>query len=155
MDRVPPTLGFLLNDVARLFRKRFEQRARHLGLTRSQWQTMAYLARNEGIHQGALAEILEVEPITLVRILDKLEERGLVERRRHPTDRRIRLLFLTDAAREPLMKMLELGNLTRADALFGVTETEGEHLVQLLAQMKINLVEACNSPSEELAVQHG
>jgi DNA-binding MarR family transcriptional regulator len=116
---------------------------------------MAYLARNEGIHQGALAEILEVEPITLVRILDKLEERGLVERRRHPTDRRIRLLFLTDAAREPLMKMLELGNLTRADALFGVTETEGEHLVQLLAQMKINLVEACNSPSEELAVQHG
>ena len=98
MDNAP-TLGFLLHDVARLLRKRFEQRARDLGLTRSQWQTLAYLNRNEGIHQSGLADILEIEPITLVRILDRLEERGLVERRRHPTDRRIWLLYLKDAAR--------------------------------------------------------
>jgi len=76
--------GFLLHDVARQLRKRFEQRAKCLGLTRSQWQTLAHLSNNEGIHQAGLAEILEIEPITLVRILDKLEERGLVERRRHP-----------------------------------------------------------------------
>src|SRR6478672_13626425 len=94
-----PTLGFLLHDVARLLRKRFEQRARDLGLTRSQWQTLAYLNVNEGIHQSGLAEILEVEPITLVRILDKLQERGLIERRQHPSDRRIWLLFLKEAAR--------------------------------------------------------
>ena len=89
-----PTLGFLLHDVARLLRKRFEQRAKDLGLTRSQWQTLAYLANNEGIHQSGLAEILEIEPITLVRILDKLAERGLIERRQHPTDRRIWLLYM-------------------------------------------------------------
>ncbi|MGZ2425698.1 DNA-binding MarR family transcriptional regulator [Rhizobium laguerreae] len=93
-----PTLGFLLHDVARLLRKRFEQRAKCLGLTRSQWQTLAYLSNNEGIHQGGLAEILEVEPITLVRILDKLAERGLIERRQHPTDRRIWMLYMRDEA---------------------------------------------------------
>jgi MarR family transcriptional regulator for hemolysin len=82
-----PTLGFLLHDVARLLRKRFEQRAKSHGLTRSQWQALAYLSKNEGIHQSGLAEILEIEPITLVRILDRLAERGLVERRPHPTDR--------------------------------------------------------------------
>ena len=116
---------------------------------------MAYLARNEGIHQGALADVLEIEPITVVRIVDKLEEKGLVERRRHPTDRRIRLLFLTDAARQPLTKMRELGDLTRADALVGVTEADRDHLLQLLVQLKLNLIEACNSPAEDRAANHG
>ncbi len=67
----PPTLGFLLHDVARFLRKRFEQHARGLGLTRSQWQVLAFLAPNEGIHQAGLADILDLEGITLARILDK------------------------------------------------------------------------------------
>src|SRR5215475_11511096 len=93
-----PTLGFILHDAARLLRKRFEQHARGLGLTRSQFQALAYLATNEGIHQGGLADLLDIEPITLVRILDRLEARSLIERRAHPTDRRIRLLYLTPKA---------------------------------------------------------
>src|SRR5260221_10345168 len=99
MDSLDRNLGFLLHDVARLMRKRFEQNARDLGLTRSQCQVLAHLARNEGIQQSALADILEVEPITLTRILDRLEDGGLVERQAHPTDRRVRLLRLTEAAR--------------------------------------------------------
>ena len=95
MELPERNLGFLLHDVARLMRKRFEQKARGLGLTRSQYSVLAHLARNEGIQQGGLAEILEVEPITLTRILDRLEEAELVERRAHPKDRRIRLLHLT------------------------------------------------------------
>ena len=87
--------GFLLHDVARLMRKRFEQKARGLGLTRSQCSVLAHLARHEGIQQGGLAEILEIEPITLTRILDRLEQAELVERRAHPTDRRIRTVALT------------------------------------------------------------
>src|SRR3982751_7022937 len=110
-----PTLGFLLHDVARLLRKRFEQRAKGLGLTRSQWQTLAYLSRNEGIHQGGLADILEIEGITLVRILDKLEERGLIERRRHPSDRRIWLLYLRDEARPMIEAMRDIGEVTRGE----------------------------------------
>ena len=66
--QLQPTLGFLLHEVARLLRKRFERRAQHLGLTRSQWQVLARLATHEGIHQGGLAELLEIEPITLVRL---------------------------------------------------------------------------------------
>src|SRR3954453_13700996 len=90
-----PNLGFVLHDVARLLRKRFEQRVRGLGLTRSQWQVLFLLAQHEGINQVGLAEILEIEPITLLRILDRLEAAGLVERRTHAADRRVRLLYLT------------------------------------------------------------
>ena len=68
-----PTLGFLLHDVARLLRKRFEQNALESGLTRSQWQVLAYLAQNEGINQSGLADLLDVEPITLGRLVDKLQ----------------------------------------------------------------------------------
>ena len=73
-----PTLGFLVHDVARLMRKRLEQRARAagIGLTRAQWQALAYLARSEGINQTCLAQLLDIEPITLVRLLDRLEAHG-------------------------------------------------------------------------------
>jgi DNA-binding MarR family transcriptional regulator len=154
-----PTLGFLLHDVARLLRKRFEQRARPLGLTRSQWQVLAHLAQREGIQQGTLAELLEVEPITLVRILDKLATAGLVERRAHASDRRIWLLYLTPAAHPMLDLMREPASRTRAEALKGFSEQEREQLLAMLGRMKVNLVEACNTPSshdvEEFEAHHG
>jgi MarR family transcriptional regulator, transcriptional regulator for hemolysin len=140
------TLGFLLHDAARLLRKRFEQRARHLGLTRSQWQVMAYLATSEGIHQGGLAELLDIEPITLVPLLDKLEGRGLIERRHHPRDRRTKLLYLTDAAHPLLEAMRVIGEASRAEALEGLSQAEREALLQALTTMKSNLVEACDRP---------
>jgi hypothetical protein len=84
-----PTLGFLLHDVARLLRRRFEQNARGCGLTRSQWQVLACLANNEGINQSGLADVLEIEPITLGHIVDKLQTLRLVERHPDPSDRRV------------------------------------------------------------------
>lgn len=143
-----PTLGFVLNDVARFLRKRFEQRARGLGLTRAQWQVLAYLAPNEGIHQGGLAELLDVEPITLVRILDKLEIHGLIERRRHPTDRRIWLLHLTAKAHPILARMRAIGDLTRQEALHGLADAERAQLLRMLTTMKKNLIEACDRPAD-------
>ena len=150
-----PTLGFLLHDVARLLRKRFEQRARCLGLTRSQWQTLAYLRSNEGIHQGGLAEILEIEPITLVRILDKLADRGLIERRQHPTDRRIWLLYVREEAHPLLAEMRELGDLTRGEAFAGIPSEQRDQLFDILTEMKTNLVQACRSPVAENETKHG
>lgn len=150
-----PTLGFLLHDTARLLRKRFEQRARHLGLTRSQWQVLAHLATCEGIHQGGLADLLDIEPITLVRLLDKLEAIGLIERRPHPTDRRIRLLHLTDAAHPLLGFMRTLGDVTRAEALEGVSQADREALFRALTTMKSNLIAACERPVEEQSSNHG
>lgn len=155
MSQPHPTLGFLLHDVARLLRKRFEQHARDTGLTRSQWQVLAILAPNEGIHQSALAERLEIEPITLVRILDKLESRGLIERRNHPTDRRIRLLYLTAEAHPHLERMRELGDLTRSEALAGLSEEERDRLLDMLMRMKTNLSEACASSGERKEASHG
>src|ERR1700722_11110788 len=120
-DPQQPTIGSLIHEGARLMRKRFEQNARNSGLTRSQWQAIAYLSKHEGIHQAALAELLEIEPITLVRILDKLEDRGLIERRRHGTDRLFWLFFLTDTALPLIADMQPIAEATRAEALEGVT----------------------------------
>ena len=138
-----PTIGFVLHDVGRLMRKRFEQQAAHLGFTRSQWLVLLHLAKNEGIHQAGLAEILEVEPITLVRILDKLEARGLIERRQHPTDRRLWLLFLDPKARSSLEPLHAIGEVTRSEALAGLSDADRASLLRMLGAIKANLAEAC------------
>jgi DNA-binding MarR family transcriptional regulator len=136
------TLGFVLNDVARLMRKRFEQRARAaaLGLTRAQAAVLAYLARQEGINQAALAQILELEPITLARLLDRLQAAGLVERRPDPKDRRAHLLYLTAAAYPLLDRIFALAAEVREDALAGVAEADRGRLLDLLIAMRANLV---------------
>src|SRR5438876_7824780 len=92
-----PNIGAMLHDVARLIGRRFERRARQTGLpiTRQQARALLYIARNEGLSQAAVATMLDIEPIALVRMLDRLHEEGLVERRPHPTDRRVRTLWLT------------------------------------------------------------
>lgn len=151
----PPTVGFLLHDVARLLRKRFEQNARDTGLTRSQWQVLAYLDRNAGIQQGALAELIDVEPITIGRIVDKLQGCGLVERRPHPTDRRIWQLHLTEKAGPMLAEMREFGEVTRAEAFGDIPEAERERLLDLLETMKTNLVAACQRPAAERQNRNG
>jgi len=155
MDHLDRNLGFLLHDVARLMRKRFEQNARELGLTRSQCQVLAHLARNEGIQQSALADILEVEPITLTRILDRLEEAGLVQRLLHSKDRRVRLLRLTHAAHPLLDEIFAIGALTRGEALEGVPEEDRNRLFDILSSMKVNLIGKSAAAAGERRASHG
>ena len=133
------TIGFLLNDAARLMRKDFERRTRSLGLTRAQWQALFHLARNEGCNQATLADLLEVEPITLARLVDRLEASGLVERRPDPGDRRARLLFLGERAHPLLEQLRALGAETREIALAGIDEDERNLLMTLLTKMRANL----------------
>jgi len=140
------TLGFLLHDVARLLKKRFEQNSRGSGLTRSQWQVLTYLAQNEGINQAGLAELIEIEPITLGRIIDKLETLRLIKRNPHPTDRRRWLLHLMPAARGRLQQAGEYGDVTRREALAGVSEDDRQHLLRTLEALKENLTQACDAP---------
>jgi MarR family transcriptional regulator for hemolysin len=156
MELNAPTLGFLLHEVARLLRRRFEQNARGSGLTRSQWQVLAYLAINEGINQSGLADLLEIEPITLCRIVDKLQALGLVERHSHPSDRRVWLLHITPAARPKLTQLGKLGELTRGEALAGVSEADTERLLKTLQALKSNLADACDAPvAGQKRVSHG
>ena len=148
-------IGFLLHDAARLMRRRFEQRAAGLGFTRAQWQVLVHLAQNEGINQAGLADILEVEPISLVRILDRLQARGLVERRQHATDRRCWLLYLTPDAHPSLALLRDIGERTRGEALAGLDEAERDALVRALTRLKTNLAEACSRSAADDEAQHG
>jgi MarR family transcriptional regulator, transcriptional regulator for hemolysin len=145
VERDSPTLGFLLHEVARLLRKRFEQVARGFGLTRSQWHALTYLAQNEGINQSGLAELLDVEPITLSRILDRLEACGLIERHPDPSDRRVWILRLAPTARLKLARARKLGEIARSEALTGLSEAERLRLLETLKILKFNLTEACDS----------
>jgi MarR family transcriptional regulator for hemolysin len=154
MDHLDRNLGFLLHDVARLMRKRFEQNARELGLTRSQCQVLAHLSRHDAIQQSTLAELLEIEPITLTRIVDRLEGMGLVARQPHATDRRIRLLGLTEAARPLLSEIFAIGAVTRTEAMEGVPEEDREHLFEVLSSMKANLIGKASVIGER-KVSHG
>ena len=137
------TLGFVLNDVAHLMRKRFEQRARAaaLGLTRAQAAVLANLARQEGINQVSLAQILELEPITLARLLDRLQGAGLIERRPDPKDRRAHLLYLTETAYPLLDRIFALAAEVRADALAGIPEPDRNRLLDMMITMRANLNE--------------
>lgn len=137
------TLGFVLHDVARVMRKRIEQRARAeaLPLTRAQWSVLAHLSRQEGINQAALAQILEIEPITLVRLLDRLQTAGLVERRPDPTDRRARVLFLNPAAHPLLERIWKVAAAVREEAMEGLSEAQRDALMQTLLTIKSNLSE--------------
>ncbi len=154
MDTTAHSLA-LLADIARLLRKRFEQRAQSLGLTRPQWRALAYLSKNEGIHQGGLAELLEIEPIALVRVLDQLADRGFIERRRHPTDRRIWLLHLRDDVRPLLDEIQELADVTRTEALSGIAPDRLAEAFDVLSEIKTNLVAACETPIAEKEQKHG
>lgn len=133
------SLGFLLADVSRLIRKRFDDKAGELGLTRAQWRVLAQLRRREGINQSALAEILEIEPITLVRHIDRLVAKELVERRPDPADRRAWRLFLKDEVQPVLDAMRALSETVRADALTGLPQSRSEQLIDDLLRIKTNL----------------
>ncbi len=135
------SLGFLIADTARLLRKRFDQRAREIGLTRAQWQVLAYLAINEGINQVGLADILEIEPITLSRHLERMEEAGLVIRQPDPRDKRARILLLSEQANGLLTEIRALGRRVIDEITAGLTPEEIEAMKHGLRHVRAELSE--------------
>lgn len=136
------SVGFLVNDVARLLRRNFNRRVQELGLSQAQWQALAYLSRQEGVNQVTLAESLEIQPMTLARLIDRLQEASLVARRPDPGDRRAFRLYLTAAARPLLDRMWDLAAETRAEAMAGLPDDGRQALVEALRHMRRNLVAA-------------
>ena len=133
------SIGFLMADVTRLLRRAFDERARSIGVTRPQWRVLTILARNEGINQNMLADRLEVEPITLSRMVDRMQDAGLVERRADPADRRAWRLYLTDNAAPLIADLRALGAVLSDDTLEGLSEAEREQLGDLLERIRQNL----------------
>ena len=150
------TLAFLVHDVSRLIKRRFDRRARQIGLplTRQQGVVVLYIARNEGVSQAEVAAWLGIEPIALVRILDKLHEEGVVERRAHPTDRRVRTLWLAPGAGPVVEQILAINRAIREEAFVGLPPGTREALIEALAQVKENLAlheEAAGGGSDPIA----
>ena len=132
-------VGFLISDVGRLMRQRLDQRARELGLTRAQWQVLVHLARNEGATQATLADLLEIEPITLSRQIDRMEDAGLVSRAADPNDRRVWLIHMSPRARDLLDQLRGVGRSVLAEALDGLPAETVQRMTEGLHHLRTTL----------------
>jgi MarR family transcriptional regulator, transcriptional regulator for hemolysin len=147
--------AFTLNDVARLLRTYANHRAAAFGITRAQWAVMARLDRQEGLKQSELAEMLDLQPITLTRLLDRLGHSGLIERRPDPRDRRAKRLFLTPAARPLLERLGGLAEELMSTALAGIDRPTVKLMLANLSIAKENLRHAiANKPVAGLEKFH-
>lgn len=141
-------LGFLLADVSRLLRRDFDRRVRDLGLTQAQWRAIAHLAREDGLKQVELAERLEVKPITLARLIDRMEAAGWVTRAADPRDRRATLLSLTGKAQPILERIRAHADEALAALTAGISAHEKRALLEALARMKQNLSETAAAAAD-------
>jgi MarR family transcriptional regulator for hemolysin len=132
-------LLFDINETARMIRRAFDQRAATLGVTRPQWRVLARVKREPGLRQVDLAERLDMEPITLCRIVDKLEDAGLVERRPDPSDRRAWRLELTQTAMPLVKRLRSLAHDLAEESMTGIEEAELEAIQQKLATIRDNI----------------
>jgi DNA-binding MarR family transcriptional regulator len=132
-------IGYLMHDAARLMRVNYDRRMRDLKLTRSQWWVLNHVYFNEGIIQTELSAILEIERATLGRLLDRLEEKGWIERRPDPNDRRAKRVFLTREVDDLVHTMRERARELREQALSGFSQQDQELLIDMLIRMKKNL----------------
>ncbi len=133
---------FLLHDVARLIRVEADKRARLQGMTRAQWVLLLKLEHNPGLSQKEIADLLEVEPISVARLVDRLAARGLLERRPDADDRRIWRLHLTDAADGMLAEIHRQREALATELGDGITVPMRQTVVQVLLTMKANLLRA-------------
>lgn len=133
------SFGYLLNDVTLLFRKHFDRRAVKFGLTRAQWRATKMLYHREGLRQTELAESLDMEPIAVGRVIDRLQAAGFVERRPDPRDRRAWRLYITEQARVIVSDMELIARDLRKDATLGIEYDELRQALGVLNRIKENL----------------
>jgi MarR family transcriptional regulator for hemolysin len=148
-------IAFTINDVARLLKTYADQAARRYGATRAQWAVLSRLNRCEGLKQSELAELLDLQPISLTRLLDRLAGNGLIERRPDPNDRRVNRLYLTPAARPLLDHLTALGEDVMGQVLNGLDDKATGRLLKDLGVIRDNLRTAIgrNAPSGEQEIQ--
>ncbi|MGD9802177.1 MAG: MarR family winged helix-turn-helix transcriptional regulator [Hyphomicrobiaceae bacterium] len=137
--------GWLTTDIARLMRTVFDRRVKALGITRPQWLAIVRLNRRPGASQSELADMMEIEKAPAGRIVDRLEERGWVERRADPVDRRINRIFLTDRGERVFDVISPIARSTVNDALTNLSDRDIALLMELLAHVKSRLGELAES----------
>ncbi len=146
--------AFTIMDVARLLKTYADQRARQFGISRAQWAVLIRIERTEGLKQSELAEMLDLQPISLTRLLDRLAGSGLIERRADPNDRRANRLFLKPAAKPVLEQLAALGAGMMETVLSGLDDRGIERMLKELGLVKDNLRSAIqrNSTQQQAAI---
>ncbi len=140
---------FTLGELFRLIRVYADKEAARYGITRAQWAVLSKVERQEGLKQTELAELLEVQPITLTRLIDKLCDNGWIERRNDENDRRVNRLYLKKAARPLLGKLAGLRSELTATALEGISPADAHRLLTQLESIKENVRNAIQNPASE------
>ena len=146
---------FLISDVGRLLRTYADQKARQFGMTRAQWAVLLRLERREGLNQSELAEGLDIQPITLTRLVDRLCDSGLIERRADPNDRRAKLLYLTPAARPLLERISEQVEVVAGQVLEGIDREAIDAVLKELGLARDNLRKAIAGKASQEVKRHG
>jgi len=141
-------IAFTIMDVARLLKTYADQRARQFGISRAQWAVLIRIERCEGLKQSELAELLDLQPISLTRLLDRLADNGLIERRADPNDRRANRLYLKPAAKPLLGRLTELGGDMMETVLEGLDVKSAERMLKQLVTMKDNLRRAISATAQ-------
>jgi MarR family transcriptional regulator for hemolysin len=146
---------FTIMDVARLIKTYADQRARQFGISRAQWAVLIRIDRTEGLKQSELAEMLDLQPISLTRLLDRLADNGLIERRADPNDRRANRLYLKPAAKPLLEQLAALGTDMMGTVLKGLDEATIERMLKELGRVKSNLRTAIQNNSTQQQAANG
>ena len=141
-------LGFLIHDAQRLLRKRFEMRGADYGLSAAQWRLLVRVVKDEGVPQARLAEILEIEPISVSRLLDRMEAGGWITRQQDANDRRVRMIFPTDKSRSAFVAIKSVAGDVYEEAVSGLTGEQRRALIGGLARIVENLSDG-ETPSAE------
>lgn len=135
----PASLGYLIADLSRLYGRVFDRRAAHLGLTRVQWRALKRIHQNEGLTQAALADVMDMEPIAVGRVVDRLQKAGFVERRNDPNDRRCWRLHLSPQSNELMDRIEDVATGLREDSLVEVAPDDLRITLQVLGQIRETL----------------
>jgi len=138
-------IAFTIMDVARMLKTYADQRARQFGISRAQWAVLIRIERSEGLKQSELAELLDLQPISLTRLLDRLADNGLIERRADPNDRRANRLYLKPAAKPLLGRLTELGADLMETVLEGLDAKSVDRMLSELGMLKDNLRRAISA----------
>ena len=139
MNQDNASFGYAIADLTRLFRRVFDRRSAQLGLTRAQWRALSRIERTQGVTQAELAEDLDLEPIAVGRVVDRLESAGFLERRADPDDRRCWRLFLAPKSAEVMADMKQISAQLRAEVLDGIDAGDYATTMRVLAQVKDTL----------------
>jgi MarR family transcriptional regulator for hemolysin len=148
-------IAFTIMDVARLLKTYADQQARQFGISRAQWAVLVRINRTEGLKQSELAELLDLQPISLTRLLDRLADNGLIERRSDPNDRRANRLYLKPAAKPLLGRLSELGADMMETVLEGLDAKSVDRMLKELVMLKDNLRRAISANAHQQEAVNG